>query len=76
MNINIRIDYSMNRNTSYRQGSFPLGGKTPEEVAYQWWRQIKKEHSYWVELEKVVVNAEQDITDKIKAIENALISDI
>jgi hypothetical protein len=71
MDIVIRIDYSVHGNKSYQQGSFPLRGKKPEDIAYKWWQQIKKEHSYFAELEKVIINMDQDITYKINEIDKA-----
>jgi hypothetical protein len=71
MGIVIRIDYSVHGNKSYQQGSFSSRGKRPEDIAYKWWKQIKKEHSYWAELERVIVNRDQDITDKINETDKA-----
>jgi hypothetical protein len=73
MDIGIRIDYSVHGNKSYQQGSFSLRGKRPEDIAYNWWKQIKKEHSYWAVLERVIVNGDQDITFKVNEIDNTFL---
>lgn len=72
MNVLIKISYVSNENEVMQRGSFPLRGKKPEEVAYAWWKQIRKEMPYWPELEKVIVDGE-DITEKVKELEKALL---
>ena len=51
-----------------RQGEFPLKGKKPEEVAYQWWKDIKREYFLELHLYKVMCE-DKDITDLVKALE-------
>jgi hypothetical protein len=69
MNIVIRIDYKASGNKAYQGGSFPLRGRKPEQVALDWWKQIKREMSYRAELEKVTANGE-DITELVQDLED------
>jgi hypothetical protein len=68
MNITIRIDYISNENKLYQVGSLPLRNKKPEQIALEWWKQIKKEMSYHAELEKISANG-KDITQLVKDLE-------
>lgn len=69
MNVTIEIHYTAS--SKITQGaSFPLHGQKPEKVALDWWKQIKREMSYRVELEKVIINGDQDITELVKELEN------
>lgn len=70
MHVLIVIHYISADNKVMQRGSFPLRGKTKEQVAYEWLRQIKREMSYYEEVEKVTADGE-DITDKVKALEKA-----
>ncbi|MEH7012435.1 hypothetical protein V7087_16745 [Neobacillus niacini] len=70
MNILIQISYTSNDNKVMHQGSFPLKRKTKEEVAFEFWSWIKKEHPYECEIEKVIVDGE-DITEKVKELAKA-----
>ncbi|WML45402.1 hypothetical protein [Neobacillus sp. PS3-40] len=72
MNVIIQMVYSVHGSKNSREASFPPRGKRPEELAYDWWKQIKKEMSYFAKLEKVVVNGEQDITETMINMENAI----
>jgi hypothetical protein len=65
MNVLIQISYISNNNEVLQRGIFPLRGKKKEEVAYGWWRQIRREMTYWPELVKVVCDGE-DITELVK----------
>lgn len=67
MNISIRIDYIGDGKIS-QAGSFPLRGRTPQQVALAFCKQIKKESSYRAILEKVTAN-EQDITQLVRDLE-------
>jgi hypothetical protein len=43
------------------------------KIAYEWIRQIKRETGYrQTHIEKVIVDSEKDITEKVRAIEEAL----
>jgi hypothetical protein len=69
MNITIRIIYAAIEveSKSMRSGSFPLKGRKPEQVAYEFWKWIQKEEPLELELEKVIVDAE-DITELVKSL--------
>ncbi|PGY10625.1 hypothetical protein [Bacillus sp. AFS031507] len=67
--IKIEIHYYAN-SKALQQGSFPLRGKKPEVIALEWWKQIKKNMSQHAELEKVVVNGDQDITELVMELED------
>jgi hypothetical protein len=64
----IRIDYISNGNKLYQVGSFPLRGRNAEQVALDWWKQIKREMSYFAELEIITANGE-NITQMVKDLE-------
>jgi hypothetical protein len=49
----------------FQKGEFKLRGKSIEQVAFEFWRRIKKESSRTLELEKVLCDGE-DITEKVK----------
>jgi hypothetical protein len=68
MNVLIQIHYISNEIKVLQGGSFPLRGKKPEQVAYDWWRQLKREMSYSGELEMVIADGE-DITGLVRALE-------
>ncbi|MFP7300520.1 hypothetical protein [Neobacillus niacini] len=70
MNILIQVFYTSNENSVLRRGSYPLKNRQPEEVAYEFWKWIKKEHPYPCELEKVIANGE-DITQLVMKLEKA-----
>ncbi|WP_419954762.1 hypothetical protein ACN6MT_03115 [Neobacillus niacini] len=70
MNILIQIFYTTNDNSVLRKGNFPLKNKKPEEVAYDFWKWIKREHPYPCKLEKVISNGE-DLTQLVKNLEKA-----
>lgn len=69
MNISLRIDYVSHGNKVYQATDLQLRGRPSVEVAYHWWKQIKKDMSYFAELEKVTLNGEQDITQEVKDFE-------
>ncbi|WHY01345.1 hypothetical protein [Neobacillus sp. DY30] len=68
MNLLIQIFYTTNDNSVLRRGSFPLKNRKPEEVAYEFWKWIKKEHPYPCLLEKVIVDGE-DFTQLVMNLE-------
>lgn len=63
MTVLIQIHYKADARVS-QAASFHLKGRKPEQVAFLWWKQIKKEMSYLVELEKVIAD-NQDITQLV-----------
>jgi hypothetical protein len=48
-------------------GDFPLKGKKPEEVAWNWLEQIRRE-MHVANIEQVIINGE-DMTETIKGID-------
>lgn len=64
MNVVIEIHYKSD-SRALQTGTFPLRGRKPEQVALDFWKQIKKEMSYRAELEKVIANGDQDITQLV-----------
>jgi len=67
MNITIEIHYISNSKI-LQKGSFPLRGRKPEQVALQFWKDIKREMSHELELEEVIA-AGENITDLVKDLE-------
>jgi hypothetical protein len=67
MNVSIRIDYIASSRVS-QTSSFPLRRRTKEQVAYEWWKYLKKETSYRATLDKVFVDG-NDITESVKELE-------
>jgi hypothetical protein len=67
MNVALRIDYIASTRVS-TSGSFPLRRRTKEQVALEWWKELKKETSYRATLEKVMADGEE-ITDAVKKLE-------
>ncbi|MDQ0197939.1 hypothetical protein [Neobacillus ginsengisoli] len=74
--VSIEIHFKTNATRITKRGNFPLKGKNPEEVAYQWWKHISNEMSFFAELEKVTVNSDQDITELVKEIESQVLRNI
>ncbi|WHY64676.1 hypothetical protein [Neobacillus sp. SuZ13] len=68
MNVVIEIHYKSD-SRALQTGNFPLRGRKSEQVALDFWKQIKKEMSYHVVLEKVIVNGDQDITQLVLELE-------
>lgn len=67
MNVTFEIHYKADSRIMQR-ASFPLRGRKVEGVALQFWKDIKKELPYNVELEEVIA-AGEEITDKVKELE-------
>lgn len=67
MKVLIQIIYMANENKVMQRASFPLKRRKPEEVAYEWWRQIRV-HYETFELLEVTAN-EEGITDKVKELD-------
>jgi hypothetical protein len=65
--ITIEIHYRADSKLMQR-ASFPLRGRRPERVAYEFWKSIKKEMPYPVVLEEVLA-AGEDLTDLVKELE-------
>jgi hypothetical protein len=69
MNVVIEIHYLSSGGKAQKSGSFPLRGRKPEYIAYQFWKQTQKEQPFEVQLESVIANGDQDITDLVKELE-------
>jgi len=69
MNITIEIHY-IAASRAIQKGSFSIRGRKPEQVALELWKQIKKEMSHRAELEKVMVDGDQDITQLVMDLED------
>ncbi|TWE06386.1 hypothetical protein FB550_102408 [Neobacillus bataviensis] len=67
MNVTIEIHYKADSRIMQR-ASFPLRGRKVEVVAFQFWKDIKKELPYNSELEEVLA-ANEDITEQVKDLE-------
>jgi hypothetical protein len=67
MYITIEIHYKADSKMMQR-AFFPVRGRKPEKVALDFWKEIKKELSYRVELEEVFA-AGEDVTEKVKELE-------
>jgi hypothetical protein len=70
MKVTIQIHYKANDIGILQRGTFPLKNRQPKEVAFQWWKQIKKEIPI-DNLEKVLCNGE-DITEIIQGMEQEI----
>jgi hypothetical protein len=68
MNVSIEIHYKSD-SRALRKGSFLLKGLKPEQIALGFWKQIKKEMSHHAQLEKIIVDGDQDITQLVKDLE-------
>jgi hypothetical protein len=69
MNIAIRVRYISPAGNVTQGGTFPLRGRSPEHIAFEWIQQIKRQ-IYYEGLIEVVVNVDQDITKEVKALLN------
>jgi hypothetical protein len=54
-------------------GNFPLRGRKAEYVALEFWKQIQKNMSHRAQLEKVIVDGDQDITQLVMELEKQMI---
>ncbi|CRK83413.1 hypothetical protein [Neobacillus massiliamazoniensis] len=68
MNVSIQIHYKGDSKLT-QGGTFYLRGKKVEQVALEFWQQIQKDMSYHAVLEKVILNGELDITEKVMEFE-------
>lgn len=66
--VNLTIHYVSGSRTE-QSGSFPLRRRSPEQVAYEFWKQIQKEMSQRAVLEKVIANGDQDITELVREVQ-------
>jgi exonuclease III len=65
MNVTIEIHYKSDDSRAVQKGAFQLKGRKPEYIALEFWEQIKKVMSHRAELEKIIVNGDQDITQQV-----------
>lgn len=70
MNIVIEIHFISAESKVLQSGSFLLKRRKPEEVAYEFWKQIKRRMPYGGEIQKVLANGE-DITELVIELEKA-----
>lgn len=75
MSVTIEIHYKTASSKIAQGGSFMLNSHKPEQIALNWWKQIKREMSYWAELEKVIINGDQDITELVLNLEKQGLQD-
>jgi uncharacterized protein (UPF0218 family) len=64
MNVTIEIHYRSD-SRALQIGNFHLRGRKPEQIALDFWKQIKKAMSHRAQLEKVIVDGDQDITQLV-----------
>ncbi|OIK17209.1 hypothetical protein BIV60_00535 [Bacillus sp. MUM 116] len=74
MNVSIEFHFISNENKVMRRGEFPLRRKRPEEVAFEFWKQIKREMPFDGELVRVKASGE-DITELVMELEKAPLED-
>ncbi|PLR89517.1 hypothetical protein [Bacillus sp. T33-2] len=72
MTITIRIDYISAAGYMTQGGTFPLRDRRPEQVAYEWWMQIKRE-GFVEGIVKVIVDGDKDVTEQVKEYEKKVI---
>lgn len=70
MNVRISIKYLSPAGKVQQGGSFHTRGRKPEAIAYDWIKQIKKE-VYFEELLEVMVDGNEDITEKVLEMQKA-----
>lgn len=73
--ITIEIHYKA-ASRIFQRASFPLKGRQPEQVALAFWKDIRKEMSYHAQLERVIVNGDQDITQLVTDLETQVEDDL
>lgn len=69
MNVIIEIHYVSSGNRTTQSGSFPIRGRKPEQIALEFWKQIKNDMSHHAQLEKVIVDGDQELTERVIALE-------
>ncbi|MBT2653898.1 hypothetical protein J7E81_01385 [Bacillus sp. ISL-18] len=65
--VNIEIHYR-SASRIMQRGSFPLKGRRPEQVALAFWKEIREE-MYNAQLEQVIANGDQDLTELVIELE-------
>ena len=69
MSVVIEIHY-ISDSRALQIGTFPLRGRKPEQIALEFWKQIQKNMSHRAEIEKIIVDGDQDITQLVKDLES------
>lgn len=70
MSITITINYEAAGIGSSQSGSFKLRGRKPEQVALEWWKELKW-NNYNPRLKSIIINGSEDITEAVIALANA-----
>ncbi|OIK13005.1 hypothetical protein BIV60_15115 [Bacillus sp. MUM 116] len=70
MTLTIEVRYITANNRISQKRSFVLRGKKPEQVAFEFWQQLRTEMPYHADLEKVIANGDQDLTEVVKELES------
>lgn len=70
MNARIQITYLTEGGRAQQSGTFPLRRRKPEEVAFSWLQEIKRK-VFYRELISVIVDGNEDITEKVLELEKA-----
>lgn len=73
MNVKIQITYMTDGVRTQQSGTFPLRRKRPEEIAFEWLQQIKREMYTYQKLISVIVDGKEDITEKVNKLIKATI---
>jgi hypothetical protein len=80
MRITINVHMIVNGTRSLKRGVFNVNkNEDIARFAYGWVKHIRMETGYFGQqsiIEQVIVNGDQDITDKVRAIDNAPIPEI
>ncbi|MCD4838181.1 hypothetical protein LRS37_04700 [Neobacillus sedimentimangrovi] len=76
MNVVIEIHYLSSGGKVLQSGSFPLRGRKPEYIAYEFWKQIQEKQPFEIQLENIILNGDQDITDLVKELEQQEINKV
>jgi hypothetical protein len=69
MKVTIDIHFSTSAGKALKSGSFPLSGRKPEQVAYEFFKWIQKKQPNEIQLEEVIIDGNKDITDLVKELE-------
>lgn len=64
MKVVITVKFRFPEGVASKSGDFPLRRRPPEQIAYEWIKQIKRK-VHFEELLEVVVNDKEDITQKV-----------
>jgi hypothetical protein len=69
-NVTIEIRYISNGTKVMQRASFPVKRRKHEEIAFEWFKQIRREMPWGAELVKVLCN-EEDLTELVKELDKA-----